>query len=840
MENKTVYVCIHGHFYQPPRENPWTEEIDFQPSAFPFHDWNERIHFECYQPNAASRVFNEKGKIADIVNNYEWISFNFGPTLLSWMAQKHPEIYDCVLEADRKSLVRHKGHGNALAQGYNHMILPLANRRDKETQIRWGIEDFRYRFGREPEGLWLPEAACNQETLEVLNAYGIKFIILDPRQADAIRPFNRKSWEYLSDFKKIDPRRVYRCFLAKDSRRFVDIFFYDGLTALNVAFGEASYDAKRFGGQLKDLAEVPLEGNPLVHIATDGETYGHHKPFANNFLAYLVTHELSERKFLDVNYGEFLAENPPQYAVMLKEGPNGEGTSWSCAHGVGRWKTDCGCSTGGPEGWTQQWRGPLREALDWLRDEAAQVCQKVGNRYLEDFWLSRDDYIHVVLDRSDETVEAFLKKHARKILTKEERILCVKVLEAQRYAMLMYTSCGWFFSELSGIETVQVLQYAARVMELVTEVGGANLEKEFLKRLSKAKSNLPEFGNGRGVYEKLVRPALVSWEKRAAVFGIAFMLGIPDEELSRGNFDFECFYDRRECRDGLSCHLQRIRLLCKTTQEEREFIILALNSAGQEPTCLVKPFQGLRELQMLEQKIFDEGFVRDTGGFVEKVSRFFKGEYYFLKQFLVNDRIDIFSKLAGRGLTDLCGVYEGLFDSEEMKARSGGLSGDIACVAELLLQKKLRREILKWVSSGFDERKKDEVVGLIHLAERSKLDPGKNGIARLLSEELGCAAERLLKNPEDVTAQACLNIQAFAAQIGVGLDLTCAQNSVFSLLKGEVFASRYAGIMTPGFVNKILKISDSLGVDAEDFRGFFGKKSAENDGNSTAKTTAVS
>lgn len=503
--SKAVSLCIHGHFYQPPRENPWTGEIERQESAAPRHDWNERIFHECYLPNTKARLLDDHGRLAGTVNNFEKMSFNVGPTLFSWLEAKHPETYHAILEADRASVQAHHGHGNAIAQVYNHMIMPLANRRDQITQVKWGIQEFKYRFKRDPEGMWLPETACNEGTLEILIEQNIRFTILSPYQAEAVRNLSHTEWHHVSSG-TINPRVPYRFFSDRDPTKFIDLFFYDGLIAKDVAFGGLAFEAKHFADRLEAAKLKGHAHHQLIHIATDGETFGHHKAYGERALAYLLEVEASKRGFHLVNYGEFLAENHPAFAVRLRQGETGEGTSWSCVHGVKRWREHCGCRGGGPHDWTQRWRKPLRESLDWLRDELVTIFESYESRYFKDLWAARDDYIRMILDCSKEMRWDFFERHAIKQLTKEEVTFSLKLLEMQRYAMLMYTSCGWFFTEISGIETVQILQYAARAIELACDVTCKSLEEEFLKRLAKAKSNVSEFKTGRGVWEKLVNP----------------------------------------------------------------------------------------------------------------------------------------------------------------------------------------------------------------------------------------------------------------------------------------------------------------------------------------------
>ncbi|OGW84787.1 MAG: hypothetical protein A3C35_05715 [Omnitrophica bacterium RIFCSPHIGHO2_02_FULL_46_11] len=503
---KEICLCVHGHFYQPPRENPWTGEVELQESAAPYHDWNERIHHECYLPNTKAKVLDEQGNLVKTVNNFEKISFNIGPTLFSWLEIKHPRTYHAILKAEEASRAMHHGHGNAIAQVYNHMIMPLATRRDKVTQTKWGIYEFKHRFGREAEGIWLPETACNEETLEVLIEEGVKFTILAPRQAEAIRTSHDGKWHDVSSG-TINTKVPYRHYLKKDHAKFINLFFYDGPIAQEVAFGSLAFEARHFADRLEGALAKGHVQHQLIHLATDGETFGHHKAFGERALAYLLEVEAPIRKMSIVNYAEFLGKNPPTSAVRLKEGEHGEGTSWSCAHGVKRWKDHCGCRGEGPSEWTQHWRKPLRDSLDWLREELITVYEREASRYLKDIWQARDGYIKLILDSSEKSRWEFFEQHAIRRLSKEEVASSLQLLEMQKYAMLMYTSCGWFFTELSGIETVQILQYAARAMELARNITQQSFEEEFLKRLSEAKSNVAEYKNGRGVYEKLVKPA---------------------------------------------------------------------------------------------------------------------------------------------------------------------------------------------------------------------------------------------------------------------------------------------------------------------------------------------
>ncbi|HZR10791.1 MAG TPA: DUF3536 domain-containing protein, partial [Myxococcales bacterium] len=455
-------VCLHGHFYQPPRENPWIEEVEVQDSAAPFHDWNERIAAECYGPNGAARLKGSDGRICDIVNNYVHLSFNFGPTLLAWLERQAPEVYRSVLEADARS-VRERGHGNAIAQGYNHAILPLCNDRDLRTQIRWGLADFRHRFGRDSEGMWLPETAADLRTLSVLHEEGVRFTVLSPYQCRRVRE-PRGEWQDASGA-RFDPTRPYLVRLP--SGTLFPVFFYDGPIARAVAFGEGLGNADDLLRRLEAGFSDAREHDEVLTVAVDGETFGHHRKGGDEVVAAAIR-KLSQRNGVQlVNLAQALEMFPPRNEAEIFDG-----SSWSCAHGVERWRSDCGCSTSGMPGWRQHWRAPLRAALDGLRDRLTELYAQEAAKILRDPWKARDEFVEVLLDPDRRNASAFIARHAQRDPSAEERVKALRLLEMQRQAMLMYTSCGWFFSEVSGLETVQILKYAARALQLAREASG--------------------------------------------------------------------------------------------------------------------------------------------------------------------------------------------------------------------------------------------------------------------------------------------------------------------------------------------------------------------------------
>jgi len=618
------FVCIHGHFYQPPRENPWLEEVETEDSAYPYHDWNERISDECYAPNAASRILDADKRIIDIVNNYARISFNFGPTLLTWLERHQPEVYSAILEADKDSIQRFSGHGSAIAQVYNHIIMPLASSRDKRTQVLWGIKDFIFRFRRRPEGMWLPETAVDQETLEILADQGIAFTILSPNQASRTRPINDSRW---TDVRTgtIDCSRPYLCRLPSGGS--IVIFFYEETIAQEVAFSRLLENGEGFANRMMDYFSRHQKQSGLVSIASDGETYGHHHRFGDMALAYAL-HYLESRNLARITiYGEYLSTHPPTHQVEIIEN-----TSWSCPHGIERWRSDCGCCTRGsriqvtPPGLSpvpdtlpgdrsceiisrQTWRAPLREAMDWLCQNLAVLYGERMNSYVSDPWQARDDYIDIILDRSPGTIEAFFSNHAVRALSKEEKVQVLKLLEMQRNSMLMYTSCGWFFEDIAGIESVQVMRYACRAMQLAREVAGVDPEPEFIHILEKAPGSVPEYGNGAQVYNNFVRTAVVDLSRVGFHYAVSSLVAGSPETIRIRNYTLrnEAF-EKVESGD-LRLALGKVFLHSDTTGEEITLMFAVLHSGNHNFNGGVREYAGEKTYSTMRDELLD-GFSR--------------------------------------------------------------------------------------------------------------------------------------------------------------------------------------------------------------------------------------
>ena len=652
-----VYVTVHGHFYQPPRENPYLDAIERQPSAAPFHNWNERIHHECYRPNAFARVLNDRGEIVGIVNNYEYLSFNIGPTLMTWLERYDVEVYQRILEADRKSCARLQGHGNAIAQVYNHIIMPLANERDKYTQIRWGKADFRSRFGRDPEGMWLAETAVDYPTLEVLIAEGIRFIILAPSQAQRCRPLPSPNqpvtqWHEVGG-NQIDPTRPYRCFLPGGdlNRDYIDIFFYDGPISRDMGFNDVLSSSYHFATRLGQAVRGDRKPAQLISVATDGETFGHHRRGTEKALAYAFTQEMPRRGWTVTNYAHYLSLNPPTWEVELKPV-----TAWSCAHGVDRWQDNCGC--GGEGGvWHQHWRRPLREALDWLRDQLEKVYEDTGRKFFRDPWQARDEYIQVVRDRSPENVSRFLARHRTHKLTAAEQVDALRLLEMQRHALLMYTSCGWFFEELSRPEGVQILRYAARALELAGDVAGVQLEKGFVKRLGLAPSNIDHFKHGSGVYRHLVLSAQISLQQVAAHYAISSLFtSYPQEHRIYCYTAHQLDYQLQRM-GSLTLAVGQLQLISEITQESTNLVFAVLHLGGWDFHCCIQPFSGRRTYSQIKENLSRTLQQASAAHTILAMNQIFGGQHFSLHNLFAEERHRIMRLLSQETLTRLDQLY---------------------------------------------------------------------------------------------------------------------------------------------------------------------------------------
>ncbi len=648
------HICIHGHFYQPPRENPWLEEVQQQESAYPYHDWNERVTAECYAPNSASRILDDEKRIVAIVNNYANISFNFGPTLLSWMQRHSKEAYNAVLAADKESQKKFSGHGSALAQAYNHMIMPLANGRDKHTQVLWGIKDFEHRFKRMPEGMWLPETAVDLLTLEALAEHGIKFTILAPHQAKAVRRIGDGAWQDVSGG-RVDPRMAYLCRLP--SGKSIALFFYDGMISQEVAFKGLLHNGTAFAQRMTGHFSPSHENGELIHIATDGETYGHHHRHGDMALSFALHHIKSSDLAKMTIYAEFLEKCPPQYEAQIHEN-----TSWSCAHGIERWRSNCGCNTGRGAGWDQSWRAPLRDALNTLRDGLCSAFEQKAAPLLKEPWEARNNYISVVLNRSVKHVEKFLETHASRALSKEEKVQALKLLEMQHHAMLMFTSCGWFFDEISGIETVQVMLHAARAMQLAREAGWEDVEPDFVRHLEKAQSNVPQYGNGARVYEAFAKPAVVDLLRVGSHYAISSLFEDYAETAKIYSFTAKRSAYERDDAGNQKYAVGKILLRSDITLEELPMNFFALHLGDHNVMCGVKENMPAAEFTKLQSEMKDAFTKNNIPVIVRLMDKYFGVQSFSLMNLFKDEQQKILNTILSSALEEVESSYRQIYE----------------------------------------------------------------------------------------------------------------------------------------------------------------------------------
>lgn len=684
------YVCIHAHFYQPPRENPWLEAIEIQDSAYPYHDWNERVTAECYAPNAAARILDGEQKIIDIVNNYSKISFDFGPTLISWIETKIPRLYKVIQAADQETCERFGGHGAAMAQGYNHMILPLANARDKSTQVIWGIGDFEYRFGRYPEGMWLPEGAVDIETLETLAEHKIRFTVLPPHAAKRVRPIGKSEWKDISGG-QIDPSRAYLANLP--SGRSIVLFFFDGPISHAVAFENILMRGEDFAQRLMGGFSDARKWPQLTNIATDGETYGHHRAHGDMALSYALRYIESEKLAELTVYADFLEKHPPTHEVEIIEN-----TSWSCVHGVERWRSNCGCNSGRP-GWNQEWRAPLREAFDWLRDTLAPKFEQAAGALFANVWRARDQYIAVILNRSRDGIDRFLREQAGRELKGCEQINALKLMELQRHLMLMYTSCGWFFDELSGLETVQAIQYSGRAVQLAQSLfNDPKIEEEYLNKLAIAHSNIPEQGDGRKIYENFVRPAMIDLNKVGAHYAISSLF-----ESYPPHSQTYCYQINQEDHTMLSSgksrvSFGRIRITSDITLESTRVTFGAVHLGDHYVTGGVRQFADEKSYKETAERItkaFESGDFTDL---IRAIDVAFGSGSYSLKLLFRDEQRKILQIILNSALEEAESSYRQLYDSRAPLMRFVAAHGiplirHFQAAAEVTLNAELRRAI---------------------------------------------------------------------------------------------------------------------------------------------------
>ncbi|MCD8378355.1 MAG: DUF3536 domain-containing protein [Candidatus Gastranaerophilales bacterium] len=818
-KNREVFLAIHGHFYQPPRENPWLEAIELQPSALPCHDWNERVNNECYAPNSTSKVVNNKNEVISIVNNYEHISFNFGPTLLSWMEEFAPTAYERIIKADIKSVEEHGGHGNAIAQVYNHIIMPLANELDKQTQVKWGIKDFEYRFGRKPEGMWLAETAVDDDTLRVLVENGIKFTILSPFQAKCVKKLNENNWQDVS-WGNIDPAHSYRYYIKSAPDKYIDLFFYDGAISKSVAFDELLRDGNKFLKRLQDGISYDRNYPQIVNIATDGESYGHHTKFGDMALSFVMAMKVKESGLTVTNYAEYLENYRSDWQVQIKDV-----SSWSCSHGVGRWCDDCGCSTGGYPGWNQKWRRPLRDAMDYLRDSVTPLFTKFGQKYFKNPLDARFNYIDVILDRSYTNVKKFQKEYFLPDLSEQDKVNAMKLLEIQRQAMLMYTSCGWFFCEISGIETVQIMKYAARVIQLAKDFTDEDYETNYLEILSNAQSNYKEIGNGRDIYERFVRPSVITEKQIVSLWAVSSLYEeVGDEE------EVYCYVISKKSYKKIQkgdTHLVigNVEIQSKVTLEKHNLMFALLQYSGGDFHCAIKEYSsGFTDIQKELIRIY---MVNPLTEIIRALDSYFGKEYFTLKDIFIEERRKILQILMRERLDEFAKTYEDIYSEGKgsvlhLQALGLDIPNEFKIAAQYTLTKQFNE--LFTSSNGFIDDTVIQTAGDINFEAKKigiKLD--KAPTSKIFSKKVAQNINRLVYSMEYQQAEVTHDLLDVIEKLDIEVDKSEAQNLFFSKVVSK-FDDMIENTNCTSDVNlmrQLFDIAKRLNINIDDYMSKF-------------------
>lgn len=790
------YICIHGHFYQPPRENPWLDVVEVQDGAAPYHDWNERISRECYASNTRARLLDGPGRIINLLNNYAWISFNFGPTLLHWMAEAAPEVLRGIVEADRLSAQRRHGHGNALAQVYNHMILPLAGAHDKRTQVRWGIADFRHRYGRDPEGLWLAETAVDTASLEVLAEEGISFTILAPRQARRWRRLGAEDWVAIPN--GIDPSRAYLCRLP--SGRSIALFFYDGIVSQQVAFERLLDNGDRFIGRLMGGFDDARAHAQLMHIATDGESYGHHHPHGDMALAYLLKKLSADPEVRLTNYGEFLELHPPEWEVEVYEN-----SSWSCAHGIERWRSDCGCKMRWD--WVQCWRDPLRRGLDRLKVQLDHLFATRGRECFTDPWAARDAYIRVILDRDDATVRHLLRDFGHPDLDEDQIRDALRLLEMQRDAMLMFTSCGWFFDEISGLEAVQCLHYAARALHMARHFG-RDFEGPLLRTLEEAPSNLPQFRNGRDVWERLVRPAEVDLDRVLAHSAISSIYRPREDNPRVYSFELKTLDQEVLGRGGSHLAIGRLWVRSRQTWIEAETTFVVIHYGVLDFHAVLRQGPDSGRYDDFKRRLLETFRTGSLADVTTLVAREFPGKAHRLDDLFSDEQRRIIGIVLQGRFEEYQRTFEHLSNQDEDMLNQLGrlrypIPKPLRAAASAYLDAHLHREIARLEVQGGLE----SIRVLYERGRAWDYLPERDLLEKRLSEALQRTLEQIAPHADlsALTARAGHLLDA-AALLGITPDLWQVQNRLLDAYT-QLSAS---GVMNHRFQKVFAHLADQL------------------------------
>ncbi|ADK83873.1 glycoside hydrolase family 57 [Desulfarculus baarsii DSM 2075] len=769
------HVCVHGHFYQPFRENPWLEVVEVQDSAAPFHDWNERVAAECYAPNSAARIMGAEGKITDIVNNYQFMSFNFGATLMGWLRAQAPAVHEALIEADQAAIARW-GHGGAMAQVYHHLIMPLCNDRDKQTQILWGLADFAHRFGRPAAGMWLAETAVDTPTLELMAQAGVKFTVLAPRQAAMIRPGPDAAWHEIGA-DGLNTRRPYIVRLR--GGRSIVVFFYDGPVSQAVAFENLLQDGARFAQRIMGAFVEGEGGDQLVSLATDGESYGHHHRFGEMALAFALQRIDHDPTVKLTNFAAYLAANPPTWEARIVEA-----SSWSCAHGVERWRADCGCNTGGNPGWNQKWRGPLRQGLNVLRDQLADLFEQKADGLLHDPWAARDDYVRLLLDNSAAGRKRFLENHAKILLDQQGRATVWQLLEMQRWAMAMFTSCGWFFDDISGLEPVQNLRMAARAIQLARELGAAGLERSLVATLSRAQSNRPNKGSGADIWRARVAPELVGLERVAAHAAIS---GVMEEEPPPPRlycYQLADLGHRHIDHLGASLSWGALRARHVRIGRDHELIYAALHRGGHEFAAWVRPRPTDWDIDEIGAAAEDLLRSLELERVEAVLARLVGGQRFDLSDLFLEGRRSLAEEMARRLTTRNFEVAKSIYDeSKEQMLMLKSINVPLPPLFNALAEAMIGEELVQGMDLPPGRDLAGHLGALARQAKALSLKPNGGRLERALAKRLAACLAELLESPAAVgPLERALTLLDLAQALELRPDLWEAQNHYFELI----------------------------------------------------------
>ncbi len=810
------FLIIHAHFYQPPRENPWLGIIERQEGASPFQNWNERITAECYKANTLSRTLDGKGRILSIVNNFKYLSFNVGPTLLNWLQECHPATYDAIVAADFESRTLNSGHGNAIAQVYNHVIMPLASKREQEIQIICGKRDFRRHYGREAESIWLAEAAINETTVELLIEHGTKFVILSPFQAYRIKKIGDDHWLDVSDG-SIDSSMPYRIF---SDNGHLDVFFYNKPVSTAVAFEHLLRDADRFAKKLSS-ALGKKDGARLMNICTDGESYGHHEAFGDMCLSAFFSGIAEKHGFRITNYGNYIEQFPPFMQVELKPGKNGEGTSWSCSHGVDRWQKDCGCSSGGNPGWNQRWREPLRKGLIKLKEELDNIYEEGVKDFFSDPWGPLVDFIEIRKNRSNRDADAFLSRYINKNLDDGEREHLLRLLESQLNSHLMFTSCAWFFDDISGIEAIQNLKYAARAVELS---GRTELITILLDKLAEAKSNIGE-DTGKNLYLKIIAPMMRTYD---LVANQAIMESVLLEKESGRYFFYDVCVKDKERFDNYGLTLGRLELLDSFLGIRKEYLFFCV----QNDEFFLQTWLGKDLSWEVRSRILEKLKHRDKNPSsltAQEIGKEFGLRCYGLSDLLEYDRKEILAKAMVKDFGGLKERTLAYFNKNEkligQMIRFGlDLPSEVRLTVSFAIHHKLKFE-MECLKGETNPEKFEKVMELISFSRKLKIPIDTDSEKKDILETLLGKFRKLFKDPDLNLLIEIRNITGIISTIGFKIDLAPVQNILFEYFEGpfQEFATnlkdKERDMPAYHFAGELLKLAeDCFGINVDRFR----------------------